>query len=115
MSPSAFSDRIRSALGSSRVVSLPGLPSQGPLDLVHLARELSRLQAEAHETPPPRTPPWPLTTERRKELEALARELKKRGTQVSPEQLAELLLSSAMEQLKTFLRGTAPLEDAQKP
>ncbi len=38
--------RIAKALGADRVVSLPGLPSQGPLDLLQLREEVRRMLAE---------------------------------------------------------------------
>jgi hypothetical protein len=38
--------RIAKALGAERVVSLPGLPSQGPLDLLQLREEVRRMLAE---------------------------------------------------------------------
>lgn len=52
MNPLLSSDRISKALGSSRVLPIQGLPSQGPLDLLRLAVEVKRIQAlgkeEAH-------------------------------------------------------------------
>lgn len=109
-------DRIRNALGSSRVVPLPGLPSQGPLDLLQLARELRRLQTQAKtpsvnlqdqkESPPP----VQLSLERSREVFELATALSHQGAQVSPNQLADLLLSSALSQLKTLLRAITPGE-----
>lgn len=52
MNPLLSSDRISKALGSSRVVPIPGLPSQGPLDLLHLAVEVKRIQATRKEEAP---------------------------------------------------------------
>jgi hypothetical protein len=39
-------DRIAEALGADRVVALPGLPSQGPLDLLQLQEEVRRMLSE---------------------------------------------------------------------
>lgn len=38
-------EALAEALGASRVRSLPGLPSQGPLDLLELREDVRRLQA----------------------------------------------------------------------
>lgn len=98
-------ERIKEALGSARVIPLPGLPSQGPLDLLRLAVEVARLQrpetnqAEEEEGQVSLT----LKSTRVRELEELAALLQEQGASFTAEQLADLLLGSALSQLKTFL------------
>ena len=93
-------DRVRSALGSSRVIELPGLPSGGPIDLLHLRSRV----AELREEPQAVECRMRVSAESWRELEALAAELATDGQEVTPTQLAGLLLE----------RGVAALRDSRR-
>lgn len=95
-----FADRMSSALGSSRVIDLPGLPSGGPLDLLHLRS----MVAELREAPEAVDCRLRVSAESWRELESLASELRTEGEDVTPTQLARLLLE----------RGVAALRDARR-
>ena len=92
------------ALGATRVVALPGLPSGGPLDLLQLRAEVAtRIRSTGGR---PTDPSWtvqrlvPFGEDRWKQLEKLAESLSLGGRNVSPGQLAAILLERALNQIK---------------
>ena len=99
--PSA--DKIAKALGADRVVSLEGLPSQGPLDLLELRVEVQRRLRSTGGRPT--DPDWdirrlvPFRREGWQELERLASMCEREGKRVSPSQLAALLIERGLESL----------------
>ena len=99
-----FPSRVQKALGAERVISLEDLPNQGPLDLIQLAAELkSRLQSSGGR---PSDPEWdlrrtiPLKKEHWLQLNELAAALSKEGREISPAQLAAVLLERALASVK---------------
>ncbi len=97
-------DRIQQALGAQHVVSVKGLPSQGPLDLLQLRAELgSRLRSSGGR---PSDPEWtirrliPFKREEWQELERLAEQCAHEGQRLSPSQLAAVLIERGLEELK---------------
>lgn len=91
---------VGSALGASRVISLPGLPSSGPLDLLQLRAEVAqRLRSSGGR---PTDPSWnvqrlvPFREERWRRLVELAERLSSDERKVSPGQLAGILLDRAL-------------------
>ena len=102
--------RLKKALGAQAVIPLPGLPSQGPLDLLQLREELAnRLRSTGGR---PSDPEWdlrrviPLKKERWDQLKGLAAELSGGGREVSASQLAAALLERALESLEGALVQT---------
>jgi hypothetical protein len=96
-------ERVRQALGSSRVESVPGLPSRGPLDLLQLQEHFqSRLRSSGGR---PADPERTLTRavrfrpERWSELEQLAAMIGPLGRTVSPAQLAATLIEQGIDKL----------------
>lgn len=98
----SFADRMSRALGSSRVIDLPGLPSGGPLDLLHLRSMVAALR-EASEAVDCRLR---VSAESWRELESLAAELRTEGDEVTPTQLARLLLEQGVAALREARRRT---------
>ena len=95
-----FPSRVQKALGAAHVISLEDLPAQGPLDLIQLAAELkSRLQSSGGR---PSDPEWdirrtiPLKKELWQQLNELAATLSKEGRDVSPAQVAAVLLERVL-------------------
>ncbi len=97
-----FADRISNALGSSRVVDLPCLPSGGPLDLLHLRS----MVAELHQGSAAVDCKLQVSAESWRELEALAAELRAEGEEVTPTILARLLLERGVEALRESRQKT---------
>ena len=97
-------ETIRQALGAQHVVSLENLPSQGPLDFLALKSELGRRLKSTGGRPT--DPEWairrliPFKKDRWAELERLAERCRQEGQNVSPSQLAALLIERGVEQLK---------------
>ncbi|MBI5480326.1 MAG: hypothetical protein HY906_15795 [Deltaproteobacteria bacterium] len=97
------------ALGASRAVPLPGLPSGGPLDLLQLRAEVvGRLRSTGGR---PTDPEWdvqrlvPFREERWRQLVELARELSSADRRVSAGQLAAILIERAMNSVHPSDRG----------
>lgn len=90
-----FAHRIGRALGASRTVDLLDAPSGGPLDLLHLRA----LVAELRGTP---TVSCQVSVSQASwlELVSLADELKREGQEVSPTELARLLLERGVDALR---------------
>jgi hypothetical protein len=100
----ASPDRIATALGADRVISLPGLPSQGPLDFLALRAEVQRRLRSTGGRPT--DPDWdirrlvPFRKEGWQQLEQLAKRCEQEGQRVSPSQLAAFLIERGLESLK---------------
>ncbi|MBL8680121.1 MAG: hypothetical protein JNK05_13180 [Myxococcales bacterium] len=95
--------RVGKALGSSRVVSVPGTPSKGPLDLLQLRVEVEqRIKSTGGR---PTDPDWTMTRvvrfqpSRWEELEQLAATLSQEGKSVSPSQIAAMLVERGLAEL----------------
>ncbi len=95
--------RIGQSLGASLVVSLPNLPSSGPLDLMQLRAEVAqRLKSSGGR---PTDPTWnvqrlvPFQEERWRQLEELAEQLSSAGRRVSPGQLAAMLIERVLNEI----------------
>ncbi len=99
-----FEKQVQRALGAQRVVSVEGLPSQGPLDLLQLRADLNRRLRSSGGRPT--DPEWsvrrvvPFKKEGWRELERLAEVCRHEGQKVSPSQLAALLVERGLEDLK---------------
>lgn len=109
----AFTDRVRRALGSSRVVPLAGLPSGGPLDLLQLRAEVQRrFQSSGGR---PTDPEWDISRmvrfkrEHWKTLETMAETLSREGRKVSAGQLAAMLLERSMGEAKRAVEDAVPV------
>ena len=94
---------VRRALGASRVIAIPGLPSSGPLDLLQLRAEVGeRLRSSGGR---PTDPNWsvqrlvPFREERWHQLEELAEQLSSSGRRVSAGQLAAILIERALDSI----------------
>jgi hypothetical protein len=101
----ASAKQLKEALGAQDVISLRGLPSQGPLDLLQLRHELAaRLRSSGGR---PSDPEWdlrrviPLKQDRWDQLKKLAFDLSGGGREVSASQVAAVLLEKALESLET--------------
>lgn len=96
-------ERVRQALGSSRVELVPGLPSRGPLDLAQLQEHFRRQLRSSGGRPgdPERTLGRTVRfqPERWSELEQLAAVLGREGRTVSPAQLAAFLVERGVDGL----------------
>lgn len=104
-------ERVRRALGSSRVVPLGIRPSQGPLDLLQLrAHVQERFQSSGGR---PTDPSWELARTVRfgehnwKQLEKLAKSLSSEGRKLAPGQLAAILVEHALAGIMTAEKRTA--------
>jgi len=91
---------VAAALGASRVVALPGLPSGGPLDLLQLRAEVAqRLRSSGGR---PTDPNWnvqrlvPFSDAHWRQLVELAERLSTDERKVSPGQLAAILIDRAL-------------------
>ena len=99
----AFSTRVGQALGATRVVSIPGLPSGGPIDLLHLRADVTRRLKSTGGRPT--DPEWnvqrlvPFRDTRWSQLEELAKHLSTGERRVSPGQLAAILIERALESM----------------
>ena len=96
------------ALGASRVVALPGLPSSGPLDLLQLRAEVThRLRSSGGH---PTDPEWtvqrlvPFREAGWRQLVKLADRMSSRERKVSPGQLAGILIDRALKDLSASNR-----------
>ncbi len=94
---------VGEALGADPPIRIKRLPSRGPLDLMHLAHDLgARLQSSGGR---PSDPNWkmyrqvPFAPERWKALERLAEALSRQGRQVSPAQVAAVLVEHGLEEV----------------
>ncbi|MEW6753367.1 MAG: hypothetical protein AB1505_20655 [Candidatus Latescibacterota bacterium] len=92
---------LANALGASRVVSIAGTPSGGPIDLLQLRAEIrKRLRSSGGR---PTDPGWsvqrlvPFRGERWSQLEELAGRLSTEERRVSAGQLAALLIERALD------------------
>jgi hypothetical protein len=100
-----FRSRVGQALGASRVVTLSGLPSGGPLDLLQLRADVARRLKSTGGRPT--DPEWdtqrlvPFRGERWKQLERLAEALSTKERKVSPGQLAAILLDRVLEDVQS--------------
>ncbi len=106
-----FAERTQRALGSSRVVPLDHLPSQGPLDLLELRREVqARLRSSGGR---PTDPSWVLTRtvrfkpEHWRELEELASTMSVYGKKVSPAQMAAILIERGLKAIRADRNGAS--------
>lgn len=99
---SNLTERVSKALGSSRVVELPNLPSGGPLDLLHLNSMVAELRQDSAAV----DCRLQVSAESWRELEALAAELRAEGKEVTPALLARLLLERGVEALRESRRKT---------
>ena len=97
-----FTSRVGQALGASRVVSLSGLPSAGPLDLLQLRADVARRLKSSGGRPT--DPQWdmqrviPFRGTRWKQLEELASSLSTEERKVSAGQLAAILIERVLEE-----------------
>ncbi|HEX9735245.1 MAG TPA: hypothetical protein VGG06_25020 [Thermoanaerobaculia bacterium] len=95
---------IQEALGARRVVRLDQLPSQGPLDLLQLRAELQRRLRSSGGRPT--DPDWsirrvvPFKEDHWRELEELAAACESGGQNVSPGQLAAVLVETGLRELR---------------
>jgi len=95
---------IQDALGARRVVKLDQLPSQGPLDLLQLRAELQRRLRSSGGWPT--DPDWsirrvvPFKKDHWRELEELAAACESEGQNVSPGQLAAVLVETGLRELR---------------
>lgn len=109
-----FAHRVAEALGASKTVSLPFLPSQGPLDLLHLRAEVQRRLRSSGGRPT--DPRWDIVrtvrfrTQTWKFLEELARAISREGRGVSPAQVAAILLEQAL----SVIAGNLPSSNEAK-
>jgi hypothetical protein len=94
---------VAKALGASRVVALPDLPSRGPLDLLQLrAHVAGRLRSSGGR---PTDPEWtvqrliPFREARWRQLVRLAEEMSSSDRKVSPGQLAGILIDRALNDI----------------
>ena len=93
--------RVAQSLGASRVISLPGLPSGGPLDLLQLRANMARRLRSSGGRPT--DPGWkvqrlvPFGEARWRQLEKLAEELSSAERKISPGQLAAILIERALD------------------
>jgi hypothetical protein len=100
--------RVARALGASRVVPLPNLPSGGPLDLLQLRAELARRLKSTGGRPT--DPGWkvqrlvPFGEARWQQLEELAEKLSSNERKVSPGQLAAILIERALDAMRDIDR-----------
>lgn len=97
----ALAARIGRALGSDRVVDLGDLQSGGPLDLLQLRAQVDLLQS-----PPTVECHLAVSETSWRALEALVAELRSEGQEVSPAQLARLLLEHGVDALRASRRKT---------
>ena len=94
---------VAKALGASRVVAIPGLPSGGPLDLLQLRADISRRLRSSGGRPT--DPAWkvqrliPFREDKWRELEELAQGLSTADRKVSAGQLAAILIERALDGL----------------
>ena len=95
MTDDAFTARIGRALGSSCVVPVGNSPSGGPLDLLHLRAQVAELRAG-----PTVNCQLSLSQASWQELVSLAAELRSEGQEVSPSDLARLLLERGVDALR---------------
>ena len=100
--------RVGQALGASRVVALPDLPSSGPLDLLQLrAHVVQRLRSSGGR---PTDPSWtvqrlvPFREAGWGQLVKLAEEMGGSERKVSPGQLAGILIDRALKDIATSKR-----------
>lgn len=99
-----LSKEIQEALGARRVVKLDRLPSQGPLDLLQLRADLQRRLRSSGGRPT--DPDWsirrvvPFKEGHWRELEELAEACGGEGQNVSPGQLAAVLVESGLRELR---------------
>lgn len=98
----AFAARVAGALGSNRVVTLGNLPSGGPLDLLHLRELVAEIQRKT----PTVDCHVPLSEASWSQLVTLAAELRAEGQEVSPSELARLLLERGVDALKESRKRT---------
>ena len=96
-----FSTRVGQMLGATRVVSVPGLPSGGPIDLLHLRADVARRLKSTGGRPT--DPAWnvqrlvPFRDDRWRQLEELADRISTEERRVSPAQLAAILIERALD------------------
>lgn len=98
----ALAARIGHALGSDRVIDLGTLQSGGPLDLLQLRAQVDHLQRGA----PTIECHLAVSEASWRELEAIVAELRSEGQEVSPDQLARLLLEHGVDALRESRKKT---------
>lgn len=101
MRDEAFGARVGRALGSSRTVTLNQLPSGGPLDLLQLRASVAELRRGQTGMVDCRLS---VSEASWRELVALAAELRAEGQEVSPGELARLLLERGVDALRQARR-----------
>jgi len=98
-----FASVVAQSLGANRVVELPGLPGQGPLDLLTLRAEVARLMSSTAQQPADterKVPELvPLREVRWLQLQELAVGLSTDSRKVSAAQIAAILIERALEQI----------------
>ena len=98
-----FEKRVAEALGAQRSLPLDGLPSRGPLDLLQLRAELGRRLRSSGGRPT--DPEWtlrriiPFQEQGWRDLERVAARCSQEGQDVSPSQLAALLIECGLQDL----------------
>lgn len=98
-----FTTRLAQALGSDRVVPLDVPASGGPLEFLHLRSLVYRVQGREERQVEHRVH---LSETSWRELEDLAAELSKEGSDISPAELARWLLERGVDALRASRRKT---------
>jgi hypothetical protein len=101
-----LASQVAQSLGASRVITLPNLPSGGPLDLLQLRADMARRLRSTGGRPT--DPGWkvqrlvPFGEDRWRQLEELAEDLSSSERKVSPGQLAAILIERALDAITNF-------------
>lgn len=99
-----YINQIKRALGAERVITMEGLPSQGPIDLLHLQSEVRRRLKSSGGRPTDSD--WQITrmirfsTDHWNQLEKISNEFSNSRPKVSPGQIASILIEWGLSQIE---------------